>query len=104
MTSLDPHVDLRSARLRASPAYELVLFDRLAESEKHLLREVAGDPDCYGVLRPREHSPLSMKAVSRDTALLLFSLREAGPLPRFGDGRGLCQRDRQNGSRRHSRN
>jgi len=81
--SLGPNVDLRSARLRASPAYELVLLDRLADSERHLLREVAGDPDCYGVLRPREQSTLSMKAVSRDTALLLFSLRETGPLPRF---------------------
>jgi hypothetical protein len=77
------NLDVSSARLRANPAYELVLFDRLAESEKHLLREVAEDPDCYGVLRPREQSTLSMKAVSRDTALLLFSLREPGPLPRF---------------------
>jgi len=83
MANLDPDLDLKSARLRASPAYELVLFDRLPESERHLLREVADDPDCYGVLRPRGPSTLSMKAVSRDTALLLFSLREAGPLPRF---------------------
>jgi hypothetical protein len=83
MANLDRHFDLRSARLRASPAYELVLFDRLAESEQHLLRELAEDTDCYGVLRPREDFTLSMKAVSRDTALLLFSLREAGPLPRF---------------------
>ena len=80
---LDPAVDLTSAQLRANPAYELVLFDRLAPSEQHLLREIAKDPDCYGVLRPRGQSTLSMKAVSRDTALLLFSLRDAGPLPRF---------------------
>ena len=77
------HFDFRSVRLRASPAYELVLLDRLAESERYLLREVADDPDCYGILRPREPSTLSVKAISRDTALLLFSLREAGPLPRF---------------------
>src|SRR5271165_2243315 len=75
--------DLRSVRLRASPAYNLVLFDRLSQSEQHLLRRLPDDPDCYGVLRPREDSSLSMKAVSRDTALLLFSLREAGPLPRY---------------------
>ena len=77
------YFDLRYARLRASPAYDLVLLDRLGEAEQHLLRGVADDPDCYGVLRPREDSNLSMKAISRDTALLLFSLREAGPIPRF---------------------
>ncbi len=77
------NLDVRSVRLQASPAYELVLFDRLTGPEQHLLRGVAQDPDCYGVLRPREQSTLSMKAVSRDTALLLFSLREPGPLPRF---------------------
>ncbi len=83
ITNHDPIVDLTSARLRANPAYELILFDRLAESERWFLRGVAADPDCYGVLRPRADSSSSMKVVSRDTALLLFSLREAGPLPRF---------------------
>jgi hypothetical protein len=83
ITNHDPIVDLTSARLRANPAYELVLFDRLAESEKRFLSGVAADPDCYGVLRPRADSSPSMKMVSRDTALLLFSLREAGQLPRF---------------------
>ena len=85
-SSLSPataNLDLKSARLRPSQAYELVLFDRLSEAERQLLRGVAEDPDCYGVLRPREDSGLSMKAVSRDTALLLFALREPGPLPRF---------------------
>jgi hypothetical protein len=81
--NFDPNFDLRSARLRASPAYDLVLFDRLPDSERHLLREVAADPDCYGVLRPREQSAFTLKVISRDTALLLFALREAGTLPRF---------------------
>jgi hypothetical protein len=85
-SSLSPataNLDLKSARLRPSQSYELVLFDRLSEAERQLLRGVAEDPDCYGVLRPREDSGLSMKAVSRDTSLLLFALREPGPLPRF---------------------
>ena len=47
------------------------------------LRGLAEDPDCYGVLRPRNDSNLGLKTVSRDTALLLFSLQEAGPLPRY---------------------
>ena len=76
-------LDLRSARLRASPSYELVLFDRLSESELRALRGLAEDPDYYGVLRPRNESGRSLKAVSRDTALLLFSLEQAGPLPRY---------------------
>jgi hypothetical protein len=83
VAALDPALDLRSARLRASPAYELVLFDRLSDSELRALHGLAEDPDCYGVLRPRNDSSLSLKVVSRDTALLLFSLQEAGPLPRY---------------------
>ena len=47
-------VNLRQVRLRASPAYELVLFDRLSEIEQHALRGLGDDPDCYGVLRPRD--------------------------------------------------
>ncbi len=78
-----PALDLRAARFRASPAYELIQFDRLSESEAQALRGLAEDPDCYGVLRPRIDSNLGLKAVSRDTALLLFSLQETGLLPRY---------------------
>ena len=76
-------IDLSSARLRSNPAWELVLFDRLTASERQALRGLTEDPDCYGVLRSRRDSGLSMKAVSRDTALLLFSMQQTGPLPRF---------------------
>ena len=76
-------INLRESRLRANPAYELVLYDRLSEPEKHVLRSLAEDPACYGVLRPRADSTLSMKSVSQDTALLLFSLQAPGLLPRF---------------------
>jgi hypothetical protein len=75
-------VNLRQVRLRANPAYELILFDRLSEAEQQALRGLGDDPDCYGVLRPRDSSS-SLKAVSRDTALLLLSLQQAGPLPRY---------------------
>ncbi len=75
--------DLREARLRANPAYELVLLDRLPEAQQRALRGLSEDPDCYGVLRGREGFGLAMKAVSRETALLLFSLQIPGPLPRF---------------------
>jgi hypothetical protein len=75
--------------LRANPAYELVLFDRLGDSERELLANLRGEPGFYGVLRPRGEragapaGALSLKAVDRDTALLLYTLREPGPLPTY---------------------
>ncbi len=90
--------------LRANPAYELVLFDRLGEGERKLLADLRREPGFYGVLRPRlEHAgapagSLSIKAVDCDTALLLYTLREPAPLPayveeRFGHetGRAIAQ-------------
>lgn len=41
------------------------------------------DPDGYGVLRPRADGRLSMKSVSRDTALLWLTLQSPAPLPRY---------------------
>jgi hypothetical protein len=78
-----PAKSLRELRLRANPAYELVLFDRLSPSERQALEGLAGDPDGYGVLRPREDPHLSIKSVSRDMALLWFTLQSPGPLPRY---------------------
>ena len=67
-----------------------MLFDRLSEGERKLLAELEREPGFYGVLRPRGGAPngspkgaLSIKAVDRDTALLLFTLREPGPLPAY---------------------
>jgi hypothetical protein len=74
---------LREFCLRANPAYELVLFDRLSPSERQALGGLGRDPDGYGVLRPREDPHLSMKSVSRDMALLWFTLQSPGPLPRY---------------------
>lgn len=70
--------------LRASPRYELVLFDRLSPGEREALAELRKDPGFYGVLRPREGAAgLGLKSVDRDTALLFFTLREPGPLPGY---------------------
>ncbi len=71
---------------RASPAYELVLFDRLPDGERRALADLARDPDFYGVLRPRnaaETAGRTLKSADRDTALLLLTLREPGPLPAY---------------------
>jgi hypothetical protein len=70
--------------LRANPAYELVLFDRLPPGERERLEVLRNDPDLYGVLRPREGGPrLGVKSVGRETALLFLTLREPGPLPSY---------------------
>jgi hypothetical protein len=76
-------VSITNLRLRANPAYELVLYDRLPEADRRMLAPLESDPDCYGVLRPKENSGLSMKSISRDTALLLYSLQNPGPLPAY---------------------
>jgi hypothetical protein len=76
-------INLTQACLRANPAYELVLFDRLSAKDRETLDMLSADPECYGVLRHREDPGRSLKAVSHDTALLLFALKEAGRLPRY---------------------
>nr|MDP9122117.1 hypothetical protein [Acidobacteriota bacterium] len=75
--------DLLRRELRANPAYELVLFDRLDASLRRELSALEGDPDLYGVLRPRPGSGLTVLAVCRETALLFLTLRETGPLPAY---------------------
>ena len=72
-----------AARLRANPAYELVLYDRLSTEERRALAEAAKAPGFYGILRPHDGSGLGVKAVDRDTALLFLTLREPGPLPEY---------------------
>lgn len=79
---------------RANPAYELVLLDRLAPAERERVGELEGAAEIYGILRPHRNSGLEPRSASRDTALLLFTLREPGPLPAYvraelGDGLGL---------------
>lgn len=78
---------LAGRRFRANPRYELVLFDRLAPAERRALARLREQPDFYGVLRPLEPlesaAGLSVKAVDRETALLLLTLSEPGPLPAY---------------------
>jgi hypothetical protein len=83
---------LLMASLRASPLYDLVLYDRLPAPQRAALAELAQDPGFYGVLRLRDGSgpraasfPIqsALKSVDRDTALLFLTLREPGPLPSY---------------------
>ena len=80
---------LLTAALRASPLYDLVLYDRLPAAEQAALAEIARDSGFYGVLRARDDAgstpaaPRALKSVDRDTALLFLTLREPGPLPSY---------------------
>lgn len=73
----------RERRLRANRAFELVLFDRLPAAERRALAGLTRDPEHYGVLRPRRASGLGLKAVDRETALLVLTLARPGPLPAY---------------------
>lgn len=75
--------ELLSRVLRANPAYELVLYDRLEPGVREALADLRKDPDFYGVLRPREGAGPGVKSVDRETALLFLTLGEPGPLPSY---------------------
>ena len=71
-----------TARFRAGSAFELVLFDHLRDDERAMFRELADDPELYGVLRPTRPGH-SYRTAGRDLALLLLTLAEPAALPRF---------------------
>lgn len=89
-----PPLWLFEAVFRVSDRFELVVFDRLEPVERKTLEPLRGAPGFYGVLRPRSGGTL--KAVGRDLALLLHTLREPGRLPFFvrdgGEEGGLLRR------------
>ncbi len=73
-------------RFRANPAYEVVVFDRLSARDRRRFAGLTQDPNLFGVLRPvKSRAPgLSVKAIDRETALLLYVLmKEPGPLPAY---------------------
>ena len=67
-------------RFRANPAYRAVVFDRLPSQMQESLQGLRDLPNLYGVLEPQSPDR-TYKAISRDVALLFFTLREPGPLP-----------------------
>lgn len=75
---------LEACLFRASPHHELVLFDHLDAQARDALADLARDPGFYGILRPRTGQPsAALRSVDRETALLLLTLREPGPLPLY---------------------
>ena len=78
---MDP---LLARRLRTAPALEIVVADRLAPEELRALGGLRGEPDLFGLLRLRGDAvrgAVAARAIDGDTALLLFTLRDPGPLP-----------------------
>jgi hypothetical protein len=75
---------LEHAQFRTSPTHELVLFDRLDTHDREALADLARDPGFYGIVRPRRGQPSgSLRSVDRETALLLLTMRDPGPLPAY---------------------
>jgi hypothetical protein len=66
---------------RSSPAYELIELERLAPAEAASLARLREDPDCFGLLRPRQDNGCSIKSACKDTALLFYSMQHPGRLP-----------------------
>jgi hypothetical protein len=76
---------LEPARYRFNPALELVVFDRLEPGLQLRLASLTRDPSFYGVILPvdREAAAATAKAVDRESALLLLTLRTPGPIPGY---------------------
>ena len=74
---------LNEFTFRANPFYEAVPFNRLPSEERQALLPWQEDPESYGILRPKPGHNLPITAISRDTALLFFTLQTSGPLPDY---------------------
>jgi len=76
--------DLRSRVFRANPSFSLIPLNEVAwrlPAALPLLDGLAADQDCFGVAVPLADPRLGTKAVCRETAALLTSLREPSLLP-----------------------
>lgn len=78
---MDSAALVRHVLFRVNREYTLVPLDRLSDDEEQLLAGIRSDPDCYGILRPRNGSQLTVRAVSNDAARLLATLNRPAILP-----------------------
>jgi hypothetical protein len=76
---------LDSATYRFNPALELVVYDRLEPGLQLRLAGLTRDPSFYGVILrvDRQAAAATAKAVDRESALLLLTLRTPGPIPGY---------------------
>lgn len=66
---------------RSNPEYEIIAFEQMLPAEQSALKKLQQGSDFFGILRPLQKSGESIKAVCKNTALLLNNLKEAGRLP-----------------------
>lgn len=71
--------EILDREFRANPGYRLVAYERLAPAEQERLQPLGADGDFYGVLL----SDGPAKAIDPETALLLFTLQNPGPIPGY---------------------
>lgn len=76
-------LNIVDARFRANPAYSLVVFDRLPAAHQEQLKAMVEDNEFYGVLQSSNGNGSGPKAVDQETALLLLTLQEPGPIPEY---------------------
>lgn len=69
------------AEFRPNPDYEIVPLPNLTDAECAAFEGLRDDPECFGILRPRDGSGLRIKSICRQTAALLDSLAVAPGLP-----------------------
>ena len=76
---------LEFATYRFNPGLELVVFDRLEPALQSSLASLTRDPAFYGVIlrADRRAAAATAKAVDRESALLLLTLRTPGPIPAY---------------------
>lgn len=80
--------ELLDRRFRTKPEYDIIVADQLDADEARAAGDLVRSPDFYGVLRARrEAGRRPTKAIDRETALLLFTLNRAGPIPAFARAR-----------------
>ena len=73
--------DLLRSAFRSNPAYEFVPFRSFVGAEREMIADLERDPDVCGMLRPRTHTTLGVKAATRPVASLFRARRSPGPLP-----------------------
>jgi len=83
MLDFEAGTSLKSSTIRTNPAYQLRCIDQLDAPLRAAVGNLAREDDFFGVLVPPDGSQLPMRAVSRDLALLLLTIRQACPVPRL---------------------
>ncbi len=69
------------AEFRPNPDYEIVPLPELTDAECAAFDGLREDPECFGILRPRQGTGLRIKSICRQTAALLESLFMVPSLP-----------------------